>query len=60
MEHDHVKEISSLRLYNQEWEVKTKEILHQIQQNDLVLEKKEFERNAQLMEMNHYINQQEE
>ena len=45
-----LKEIDDLKQLNLEWEQKTKEILYEIQQNDLILEKKEFERNLQLDE----------
>ena len=48
---DKNKEIGELRQLNLEWEHKTKEILYEIQQNDLMLEKKEFERNFQMDEL---------
>lgn len=48
MESEKRKEISDLKNINSEWEKKTKEILYEIQQNDLMLEKKEFERNLQI------------
>lgn len=51
MEKDKIKEINELKQVNLEWEHKTKEILYEIQQNDLMLEKKEFERNMQVDEM---------
>lgn len=46
-------------MVNLEWESKTKEILYEIQQNDLMLEKKEFERNSQMDELYNMIAQQE-
>ena len=55
-----LKEIDDLKQLNLEWEQKTKEILYEIQQNDLILEKKEFERNLQLDEYYQLIAQQEE
>lgn len=55
---DKIKEINDLRQVNLEWEHKTKEILYEIQQNDLMLEKKEFERNLQCDEMYQMIAQQ--
>ena len=51
MEKDKIREINELKQVNLEWEHKTKEILYEIQQNDLMLEKKEFERNMQTDEM---------
>ena len=54
-----VKEINELKQVNLEWEQKTKEILYEIQQNDLMLEKKEFERNGQIEEMYAMIQHQE-
>ena len=41
-----------------EWEHKTKQILFEIQQNDVMLEKKEFERNVQMDELYGMIDQQ--
>jgi hypothetical protein len=46
LEFDKVKEINELKEINMEWEHKTKQILFEIQQNDVMLEKKEFERNV--------------
>lgn len=57
---DKVREINDLKQLNLEWEQKTKEILHEIQQNDLMLEKKEFERQLQMDECYQLIAQQEE
>ena len=42
-----------------EWEHKTKQILFEIQQNDVMLEKKDFERNAQMDELYGMIDQQQ-
>lgn len=55
-----IREVNELKQLNCEWESKTKEILYEIQQNDLMLEKKEFERNSQLDELYNLIAQQEE
>lgn len=57
---DKIKEINELKQVNLEWEQKTKEILWEIQQNDLMLEKKEYERNLQIDEMYQMIAQQQE
>ena len=60
MENDKLKEISELKKVNNEWEQKTKEILYEIQQNDLMLAKKEFERNLQVNQLYAMISSQEE
>lgn len=61
MELEKIKEINDLKEVNLEWEHKTKQILFEIQQNDVMLEKKEFERNVQMDELYSMIeNQQSE
>lgn len=61
MELEKIKEINDLKGVNYEWEQKTKQILFEIQQNDVMLEKKEFERNVQMDELYSMIeNQQSE
>jgi hypothetical protein len=61
LELEKIKEINDLKEVNLEWEQKTKQILYEIQQNDVMLEKKEFERNCQMDELYSMIqNQQSE
>ena len=50
-EKDYIKELQQLKSANEDWEQKTKQVLVQIQQNEIMQEKKEYERELKMNEM---------